>query len=200
MKKETKPKTKEIEQEEDNELKDFSLDIKRGMVDIVNDCPSIVRLGEKEYAIKNMRYYSLYRIAKLVTTMHKNDEKLDDDNKILTALCTDLDAMCEIVAVILCNHYFTSDGNELESFNDVMTRNDKMVDMMKAKVMNNTFDVNQWAAIVLGAVGSMDLTGFFLLKKSVSMVTDSLLTRRKKSAEIASQFMEALSLQTQATS
>jgi hypothetical protein len=81
-----------------------------------------------------------------------------------------------------------------------MSRNDKMVAMMKAKVMNSTFDTNQWAAIILGAIKSIDLSGFFLLKKSVSTLTDSLLMRKKKSEETASQFMEALSLQTQATS
>jgi len=189
-------KEKEIE---DNELKDFTLDAKRQILDIINDCPSLVSLGNKEYATKDMRYYSLYRICKLVTDMHKADEKLDDDNAIITALCTDIDAMCEIVAIILCNHHFTYEGSNI-GFDEIQSRNDKMISIMKAKVMQSTFDTNQWAAIIIGAIKSIDLGGFFLLKKSVSMLTDSLLTRKKNSMETASQFMEALSLQMPQTS
>lgn len=184
---------------EENELQDFTLDAKRDILDIMNDCPSIVRLGDKEYAVKNMRYYSLYRICKLVTDMHKADEKMDDDNAIITALCTDLDAMCEIIAIVLCNHYFTPDGNTV-TFDELQTKNDRMISIMKAKVMQATYDPNQWAAIIIGAIKSIDLGGFFLLKKSVSTLTDSLLMRKKNSMETVSQFMEALSLQTQQTS
>jgi hypothetical protein len=185
--------------EEENELRDFDLDAKRSILDIINDCPSLVSLGKKEFVVKNMRYYSLYRICKLVTDMHKADEVMDDDNTIITALCTDLDAMCEIVAIVLCNHYFTPEGSNI-GFDEIKSKNDRMISIMKAKVMQSTFDTNQWAAIIIGAIKSIDLGGFFLLKKSVSTLTSSLLMRKKKSMEIASQFMEALSLQTQPTS
>ena len=194
-------KKKEEEPKVENEMSDFSIEIKRDIVDIINDSPSLVLLGDKEYVVKNMRYYSLYRICRLVMDMRKADESLDTDQKVITALCTDLDAMCEIMAIVLCNHRFTpNDIHSYDDVDDVMSRNDKMVAMMKAKVMNSTFDTNQWAAIILGAIKSIDLSGFFLLKKSVSTLTDSLLMRKKKSEETASQFMEALSLQTQATS
>lgn len=187
--------------EEKQEIQDFPIDIKRDIVDILNDTPSLVVLGEKEYRVKNMRYYSLNRICRIVMDMKKGDEGLNDDNKVVTALCTDLDAMCEIMAIILCNHLFAPDDiKDYESAMDVMTRNDKWVAVMKAKVMNSTFDTNQWAAIILGAIKSIDLSGFFLLRKSVSTLTDSLLTRKKKSEETASLFMEALSLQTHQTS
>lgn len=198
MTKDTKKKAKKQENESE-EILDFSLEIKRDIVSIINDCPSLVMLGNKEYRVKNMRYYSLYRICNLVMDMHKSDEKLDDDNAIITALCTDLDAMCEIMAIVLCNHRFTPDG-ECEDGDEILSRNDKMIDKMKMKVMNSTFDINQWGAIILGAIQSIDLGGFFLLKKSVSMLTDSLLERKKKSQETASQFMEALSLQMPVTS
>ena len=179
---------------------DFPIDIKRDILDIINDTPSLVQLGEKDYMVKNMRYYSLYRICRLVMDMKQADESLDTDNKVITALCTDLDAMCEIMAIILCNHLFTPDINNYDDVDCLMSRNDKLVKVMKAKVMNSTFDTNQWAAIILGAIKSIDLSGFFLLRKSVNTLTDSLLMRKKKSEEIASQFTEALSLRTQATS
>lgn len=180
-------------QENNQELSDFPIDIKRDILDIINDSPSLVHLGDKEYKVKNMRYYSVYRIARLVMDMRKADETLDTDQKIITALCTDLDAMCEIMAVVLCNHLFVPEEGAME-------RNDELVKTMKMVVMNSTYDQNQWAAIIVGAIKSIDLSGFFLLKKSVSTLTDLLLTRKKKSEETASLFMEALSLQTQQTS
>lgn len=184
---------KQNNQNVEDELQDFSNSIKRDIIDIINDTPSLVQLGDKEYRVKNMRYYSLYRICRLVMDMRQADETLDDDNKVISALCTDLDAMCEIMAIVLCNHLFTpNDGAE--------ERNDEMIRRMKIKVMNSTYDANQWAAIIIGAIKSVDLSAFFLLKKSVNMLTDSLLTRKKKSMETASQFMEALSLQMRQTS
>ena len=192
-----KKETKKVEQE-DVELQDFPIDIKRDIADIILDSPSLVYLGGKEYKVKDMRFYSVYRIARLCMDMKQADALMvDDDNKIVTALCTDLDAMCEIMAIILCNHLFTPDGDDGE---DYESRNDRLIKKMKKKVMNSTFEPNEWAAIILGAIKSIDLSAFFLLKKSVSMATDSLLMRKKKSAETASQFMEALSLQTPPTS
>lgn len=194
-----KEDTKKKSNEEQDELKDFPIDIKRDIVDIINDSPSLVMLGDKQYRVQNMRYYSLYRICRLVMDMRKADETLDSDNAVITALCTDLDAMCEIMAVVLCNHLFTPDGS-VADFDEMQSRNDKLVSVMKMKIMNSTYEPNQWAAIILGAIQSIDLSAFFLLKKSVSMATDSLLMRKKKSQETASQFMEALSLQTHQTS
>ena len=185
--------------EKKEELSDFPIDIKKNITDIILDSPSIVRLGGKDYAVRDMRYYSVYRIAKLCLEMQKADSLMvDDDNKIMTALCTDLDSMCEIMAIILCNHLFTPDG--VQDNEEAVSRNERWISRMKMKVLNSTYEPNEWAAIILGAIKSIDLSAFFLLKKSVSMATDSLLTRKKKSAEIASQFMEALSLRTQATS
>ena len=184
---------------ESDEFQDFPIDVKRDIVSIINDTPSLVRLGNKEYRVHGMRYYSLYRICRLVMDMRKADETLDTDQKVITALCTDLDAMCEIMAIVLCNHLFTPSGN-LETWDEVKTKNDYYISVMKAVVMQSTYDENQWAAIVLGAIKSIDLSAFFLLKKSVSMLTDSLLTRKKKSEETASLFTEALSLRMQQTS
>ena len=198
--KEARRKAQEMLDNAEEALKDFELSVKRDIVDIINDAPSLVKLGDKEYVVKDMRYYSINRICRLTTKMMEEDKSLDDDNKVITALCTDLDAMCEIVAIILCNHLFTADGAKYEDIDSIKTRNDQMVETMKMKVLNSTFDTNQWAAIILGAIKSIDLGGFFLLRKSVNMLTDSLLMRKKKSVETALQFTEALSLQMQQTS
>lgn len=201
MKKNKKDTVEQDKQEEKDEMQDFPIDVKRDIVDILNDTPSLVVLGDKEYRVKNMRYYSLNRICRLVMDMHKADESLDDDNKVIMALCTDLNAMCEIVAIVICNHLFTPDDiHSFEDIDTVMSRNDRLVEVMKTKVMLSTYDTNQWAAIILGAIKSIDLGGFFLLRKSVSTLTDSLLTRKRKSEETASRFMEAQSLRTPQTS
>ena len=183
----------------EQELQDFPIDVKRDITDIILDSPSLVHLGGKEYKVKGMRFYSVYRIARLCMDMKEADALMvDDDNKIVSALCTDLDAMCEIMAIILCNHLFTPDG--VTDNEEAVGRNERWISRMKMKVMNSTYEPNEWAAIILGAIKSIDLSAFFLLKKSVSMATDSLLMRKKKSAETASQFMEALSLQMPQTS
>ena len=192
--KKKKFKEEEVKKDEENVLKDFTTDAKRTILDIINDSPSLVRLGDKEFRVKDMRYYSLFRICKLVMDMKKSDDTLDTDQKVMTALCTDLDAMCEILAIILCNHKFNPDVENADERNDELVRN------MKMEVMNSTYEPNQWAAIIIGAIQSIDLSAFFLLRKSVSMLTDSLLTRKRKSMETVSQFTEALSLRTQPTS
>lgn len=181
------------------ELEDFPINIKRDIIDIINDTPSLVKLGDNEYTIKDMRYYSVFRICRLTLAMRDADKDIDTDNKVLMALCTDFDAMCEIMAIVLCNHLFTPSGDN-PTWDDVRTKNDYYISVMKAKVMNSTFEINQWAAIVLGAIKSIDLSAFFLLKKSVSTLSDSLLMRKKKSVETTSQFMEAQSLRMQQTS
>ena len=200
MSKGSENKKKGVEEEE-NTLPEFTIDTQRDILDIINDAPSLVKLGNKEYRVKDMRYYSLYRICRLVMDMRKADETLDTDNKVIMALCTDLDAMSEIMAIVLCNHLFTPEN--IKNYDDVeetMSRNDRLIKIMKAKVMYSTFDTNQWAAIILGAIKSIDLSGFFLLKKSVSMLSTSLLTRKKKSEETASLFTEAQSLRMPQTS
>ena len=162
MKKNKKDTVEQEIKEEQDEMQDFPIDVKRDIVDILNDTPSLVVLGDKEYRVKNMRYYSLNRICRLVMDMRKADEGLDDDNKVIMALCTDLNAMCEIVAIVICNHLFTPDDiHSYEDIDTVMSRNDKLVEVMKSKVMLSTYDTNQWAAIILGAIKSIDLSGFF---------------------------------------
>lgn len=182
-------------------FEDFGIDIKADIVDIINDSPSLAYVGEKQYVVKGLRFYSLYRIARLTLAMRKADETLDDDNKVITALCTDLDAMCEIVAIILCNHLFTADGaRTYDDAQEILSKNDKLVSLMKTKVLCSTFDVGQWAAIVIAALKSIDLSAFFLLKKSASSLIDSLMKKKRKAVESASQFTEAQSLATQPTS
>ena len=194
-------KKKQEEKTEDVELQDFSIDVKRDIADIINDCPTIVKLGDKEYVMKDLRFYSIYRIFDLAYKMIKGDERLDNDNKVIMALCTDLDAMCEIMAIILCNHLFTAEGAKTyDDIEDLRTRNDKLVEVMKAKVMSSTYDTNQWGAIIIGAIKSIDLGGFFLLKKSVSTLLTSHMMRKKKSVETVSQFTEAQSLRMPQTS
>jgi hypothetical protein len=62
-------KKKKEETQEQDELQDFSTEIKKDITDIILDSPTIVKLGDVEYTVKNMRFYSVYRIARLCMEM-----------------------------------------------------------------------------------------------------------------------------------
>ena len=123
------------EEIEERVLPEFPIDVQRDILDIINDTPSLVKLGDKEYRVKDMRYYSLYRICRLVMDMRKADETLDTDQKVITALCTDLDAMSEIMAIVLCNHLFTPD--KINTYDDALKIYNKLY---KAQDKDNTCD------------------------------------------------------------
>ena len=44
------------EETEERVLSEFPIDVQRDILDIINDTPSLVKLGDKEYRVKNMRY------------------------------------------------------------------------------------------------------------------------------------------------
>jgi hypothetical protein len=74
-----------IEEEE----KDFEIpdELKRKIIDIMNDCPDIKKLGDKEYKIYNLRMYSLNRILKLGLDLCKeNPDTITDDRIMMYSL------------------------------------------------------------------------------------------------------------------
>ena len=179
--------------------KDFPQEVKNDILKIINDSPTLVKLGDKEYKCTNMKFYTLNRICQIASKFHHDG--VDKGDKLVKALCTDIDAMCEILAVILCNHLFVPDRlKRLDDVNEVMSYNDRLVCYMKAKIMNSTYDVGQWAAIIIGAFKSIDLSSFFFLTESVSQLTDSMTQKRTMSSQILSSWKEAQSLAMQQTS
>lgn|SRR5574344_558001 len=182
-----------IEEEE----KDFEIpdELKRKIIDIMNDCPDIKKLGDKEYKIYNLRMYSLNRILKLGLDLCKeNPDTITDDRIMMYSLCTDLDKGCEIIAIILCNHLFTPENVNKDDIDSVYTYNDKLIKYVKAKVLNTTLDPDQWSYIILGALNSIDLSQVFTMLVLVKQYTVSLTSTRKKAEEQLQSWQEAKSV------
>ncbi len=123
----------------------------------MTDSPSLVKLGDKRYKVHRLRAYSYQRIFQLALKLQRKDIK--DDKSMMYALCTDLDVSSEIVAIILVNHLFSPDDiTDYASAIEVMSRNDKLIAFMKARILNSVFEPAQWAAIIIEAINSIDLS------------------------------------------
>jgi len=188
-------KKKEAVQEfENSEEEDFALplDLRRDIIDVLNDSPTIKKVGDKEYKIYNLRAYSYNRILKAGLRLIESDKGIDTDNKLMYAVCTDIEASSEIVAIILCNHMFKADKiDDFKSATDVMTYNDKLIETMKARVLNSVFEPNQWAAIILGAMQSIDLTSLFIMLTLAKRAINSQTNVRKRTEEQLQSWQEA---------
>ena len=168
-----------MEEEEEFNIPD---ELKKEIIDIMNDTPDLKKIGDKDYRVYNLRMYSLNRIIKLGLDLCKSDETVTDDSKMIFALCTDLDRGCEIMAIVLCNHLFKPENVDINNIDATETYNDLLIRYMKAKILNSTFDTNQWSAIILGAIKSIDLSQVFTLLVLVKQYTVSL-TKTRTTAE-----------------
>lgn len=163
-------------------------EIKRDLLDIIADNPTLVKVGGSQYKVYNLRAYSLNRIFKVAVNLRLEDKEIDNDKKLLYALSTDIEASSEILAICLVNHLFTP-PSEIRSFEeavDTMDRNDKLVYFMKTKVLNEVIEPNAWAAIILGCIQSIDLSTLFFCTQQVSRLMDSQLNKRQKVVEAVS--------------
>lgn len=174
-----------------NEEKDTLVipdEVKRDLLDIIADNPTLVNLGNNQYKVYKLRAYALNRIFKVAINLRMEDKEIDNDKKLLYALSTDIEASSEILAICLVNHLFTP-PSEITSFEkavETMDRNDKLVYFMKAKVLNEVIEPNAWAAIILGCIQSIDLSTLFFCTQQVNQLMDSQLNKRKKVEEAVS--------------
>jgi len=179
----------EEKQEENFEI---PIEFRKKILDIINDCPDIKKVGDKNYRVYNLRMYSLNRILRLVLDLCKDKpDKISNDKEMMFAVCTDIDRGCEIMAIILCNHLFTPDNVNKDDIDSVYTHNDYLIKYVKAKILNSTFNSNQWAAIILGAIKSIDLNDFFSMLVLVKQFTVSLTKTRTKAEEQLQSWQEA---------
>lgn len=179
----------EEKQEENFEI---PIEFRKKILDIINDCPDIKKVGDKNYRVYNLRMYSLNRILRLVLDLCKDKpDKISNDKEMMFAVCTDIDMGCEIMAIILCNHLFTPDNVNKDDIDSVYTHNDYLIKYIKAKILNSTFNTNQWAAIILGAIKSIDLNDFFSMLVLVKQFTVSLTKTRTKAEEQLQSWQEA---------
>lgn len=163
-------------------------EIKRDLLDIIADNPTLVKVGNSEYKVYNLRAYALNRIFKVAVNLRLEDKEIDNDKKLLYALSSDIEASSEILAICLVNHLFTP-PSEIKSFEEAvqtMDRNDKLIYFMKAKVLNEVIEPNAWATIILGCIQSIDLSTLFFCTQQVSHLLDSQMNKRKKVVEAVS--------------
>lgn len=184
--------TNEIKDPQEEEEFNIPVELRKKILDIMNDCPDIKKVGEKDYRVYNLRMYSLNRILRTMLDLcNENPEKVTDDKQMMFAVCTDIDKGCEIMAIILCNHLFVPDNVNKNDIDSVYTYNDNLIRYMKAKILNSTFKTNQWAAIILGAIKSIDLRDFFQMLVSVKRYTVSLTNTRTTAEEQLQSWQEA---------
>lgn len=177
------------EREEDFDIPD---ELKKSIIDIMNDNPDIKRIGDKDYRVYNLRMYALNKILKLGLELCKdNPDDITDDRKMMFALCTDLDRGCEIIAIILCNHLFKPENVDINDIDKVYSYNDTLIRYMKAKVLNSTISNNDWAAIILGAIKSIDLGAVFTMLVLVKQYSVSLTKTRTTAEEQLQSWQEA---------
>lgn len=187
--------TNEIKELQEEEEFNIPIELRKKILDIMNDCPDIKKVGEKDYRVYNLRMYSLNRILRTMLDLcNENPEKVTDDKQMMFAVCTDIDKGCEIMAIILCNHLFVPDNVNKNDIDSVYTYNDNLIRYMKAKILNSTFKTNQWAAIILGAIKSIDLRDFFQMLVSVKRYTVSLTNTRTTAEEQLQSWQEAQSV------
>lgn len=159
-------------------------EIRREIIDIINDSPTLQKVGEHEYRVFKLRAYSLNRIFKVAIKLRQEDDKIDDDKKLMYALCTDIESCAEIVAIILCNHLFRADDvTDYQSALDILDRNDKLIEFMKTRILMDTIDTHQWAAIIMSAIQSVDLSSVFISLKLVADIMVSTTNLRKATVE-----------------
>lgn len=181
----------EIEEKQEENF-EIPIEFRKKILDIINDCPDIKKVGDKNYRVYNLRMYSLNRILRLVLDLCKDKpDKISNDKEMMFAVCTDIDMGCEIMAIILCNHLFTPDNVNKDDIDSVYTHNDYLIKYIKAKILNSTFNTNQWAAIILGAIKSIDLNDFFSMLVLVKQFTVSLTKTRTKAEEQLQSWQEA---------
>lgn len=172
-----------------DKIKDYSnyqppIELRKELTDIITDCPSLERVGESEYRVYRLRAYSYNRIMKIALELSENMEGIKDDNILLKAMCTDIEKSCEIVAIILCNHLFKPDNiTDYASALLTLSENDKMIEFMKARILNSTFNPNQWASIILSAIKSIDISELFTVCSSAKNLFVSMSMIRKTTAE-----------------
>ena len=158
-------------------------ELKREISEIMTDNPTLVKLGDKQYKVHRLRAYSYQRIFQLALKLQK-EEDIKDDKSMMYALCTDLDVSSEIVAIILVNHLFSPDDiTDYASAIEVMSRNDKLIAFMKARILNSVFEPAQWAAIIIEAINSIDLSPVFTVLISGKALMVSQTNMRKTVAE-----------------
>lgn len=172
---------------------DIPVKFRKEINDILLDTPEIVHLGGTEFKVHKLRPFAIHRIYQVgLRLMQDNDEILENDKKFLGAFLTDINACAEVLAIILCNHLFDADNvNSFEEMFALKSRNERLIEYMKDKVLMSTSEIGQWSAIIIGAFNSLNIQEVFRLRTSVKEFTVSQTMIRKAVAEQLQSWREA---------
>ncbi len=180
---------------QNKELEDLKIpeEFKRQLSDILIDSPTIVDLGTKKMKIKGLRMYSIERMFKAAQRIKAFDQ--ENIMEAMSLIYSDIDVMCEIVAIILCNHLFDEDNCHFDSFEEmcqIESRNDKLIKMMQMKArLNVNNSITDYANIIVTAFTSFDAAELFQLASSVTLYLESLSMRLKRNTEMLSTVQQA---------
>lgn len=148
------------------------------LIDIMADSPTLVKLGENEWSIRDLRTYSRVKIAEVFTKIEITDETVQN---IILKEATNLKYSAEIIAIILLNHTFTEDIED----------NEKRIKQMTTKVLLETTDETEWIPIVLQAVNGLSVEVLFQISLLGKVIVSSITTRKKQIVE-QTQYMRQL--------
>lgn len=149
---------------------EVSIESKRRLLEIMADSPTLVKLGDNEWEIRNLRTYSRVKIAEVFTKIEVTDSSVQN---IILKESTNLKYSAEIIAIILLNHTFTED----------LADNEKRIKQMTTKVLLDTVDESEWIPIILQVINGLNVEVLFQVSSLVKVVTSSVTMRKKKIAE-----------------
>lgn len=149
---------------------EVSQEAKQRLVQIMADSPTLIKLGDNEWEIRDLRTYSRIKIAEVFNKIEVTDGSVEN---IIIKEATNLKYSAEIVAIVLLNHTFTED----------LSDNEERIKKMTTKVLLETTNESEWIGIVLQAVNSLSPEVVFQISLLAKIISSSITTRKKKIVE-----------------
>ncbi len=160
---------------------------------ILIDNPSLTKIGDHEFRVHGLRMYSLEKIHQVAHKLRAFEGK--DLMGGMKYICGNIDALCECVAIVLCNHLYDEEHINYDSYEEMMSlmsRNDKITEMVKNKVkLLSKGNINELASIVFSAFAEMEYSELFQFASSVMTYSESFSMRHQKNIEMLSTIRQA---------
>lgn len=169
------------------------LEFQQQLSKILTDSPSLIKISDTEFRVHSLRMYSIEKLHQVAQRI-----KAFEGNDIMNGLqyiCMNLDALCECVAIVLCNHLFDEEQcnyNSYEEMMDVLSRNDKITLMVKNKVkLLSKGNINELASIVYSSFTDLEYGELFQFASLVMNFSESASMRHQKNIEMLSTIRQA---------
>lgn len=153
-----------------NDKKENSLKVteeaKKGLLDILSDCPSIIKVGDNDYKIRPLRVYSIRMLSKLASEL--KDTK-GDPSEVFKAMGENIDIACKSIAILINNHKFTSDWD----------KNEEMIEETAHEVQTELTSWEEWSKLFYDKLlPSCNIESFFQFTAYLPIISE-LVVRRK---------------------